>query len=832
MKKLNDNVLSRRNNRQVVILDSDEEEESAKQIGTSKASGDDMEDLKITFPSSSHLNEPQSLDSDQGNGPITYAHATFDEVRRDKPGKSMHVIAESVQCTVRDARLRASYDNGELAFKKPIQETAAKDFATHNQTHGKARKRKVATNEDKTSIAEPESKKDEGLYVGVHDASSNHQTFSDDGLGEIWTEMTVALECYKDPIEDVTNHNEDEEEECDHFFLLKEDIGSVCRVCGVISKSIEKIFEYQWGKVSRSTRTYAYESRSIKEREENDAPLFCGSTVSQSGDHALSDVSVHPRHMKEMKLHQLEGFNFLVRNLLSDNPGGCILAHAPGSGKTFMIVSFIQSFRAKHQNARPLVVLPKGILGTWKREFIKWQVDDVPLFDFYSRKAERREEQLDVLKEWHEKNGVLFLGYTQFANIICKNEGKANAACQELLLNSPQILILDEGHNPRNKDTDMLNSLKKVKTPRKVVLSGTLFQNHVNEVFNILELVRPNFLKSDTSKTIKRRIMNRGVILRKQDLGSDEAFFEVVEETLKDDENYSRKVAVIQDLREMTKNVLHYYKGDFLDELHGLVDFTVHLNLTPEQRDIVESLKNLDHFTRNSIGSSVYLHPKLEEISETDNISVEKIDSLVAKINVRDGVKANFFLNILGLCESSGEKLLVFSQYRPPLRFLERLVANIKGWSVGKEVFVIHGDTSPDKRESSMERFNNSTDAKVFFGSIKACGEGISLVGASRVLIMDVHVNPSVTRQAIGRAFRPGQLRKVFVYRLVASDSPEEENHTTSLRKELISKMWFEWSEFSGNSKFAMETVNLKDNDDRFWESPSLREDVNVVKRR
>jgi DNA repair and recombination protein RAD54 and RAD54-like protein len=48
-----------------------------------------------------------------------------------------------------------------------------------------------------------------------------------------------------------------------------------------------------------------------------------------------------------MRPHQLEGFNFLVKNLTGDKPGRCILAHAPGSGKTIMLISFIQGFLAR-----------------------------------------------------------------------------------------------------------------------------------------------------------------------------------------------------------------------------------------------------------------------------------------------------------------------------------------------------------------------------------------------------------------------------------------------------------------------------------------------------
>ncbi|PIA55894.1 hypothetical protein AQUCO_00700309v1 [Aquilegia coerulea] len=808
--------------KQAFIVDSDDEE-SKGQCVTTQASKKNPEALNFEGSQASVSEDPSSSDSDSDYlGDISHSGIS----------KKVAIIALPVQKTVHNAN-RRDYFIGQEGPKKPFEDFAGIDF----------RGRKALREEEKTLNAGIESEKDKGVYVGVQDdfvSKTNSSENDCDGLLDIWREMTFALECNKVSTGDIDKNTEDEEaQDCDHSFLLKDDLGYVCRVCGVIKKNIETIFDFQWGKGSKTRRTYMSDSQSKKEREENGAASFFG--VNGSYNLAFADISVHPRHMKQMKPHQLEGFDFLVKNLISDNPGGCILAHAPGSGKTFMIISFVQSFLAKYPSGRPLVILPKGILATWKKEFVRWQVEDLPLYDFYSSKAESRTDQLDILKEWVEHKGVLFLGYKQFANIVCKSaSSKTAAACHDILLKVPTILILDEGHTPRNEDTDVLSSLAKVQTPRKVVLSGTLFQNHVKEVFNILNLVRPKFLKSDTSKAIRRRVMSRGQIGRKQIKASvDAAFFDVVEETLQNDEASNRKVAIIQDLREMTKNVLHYYKGDSLDELPGLVDFTVLLHLSPKQKRIVESLKKLEQFKRASIGTSVYVHPLLKELSEKAttaekgcNINEDKMKDLINRMDVREGVKTKFFLNILGLCESSGEKLLVFSQYLLPLNFLEMLVVNTKGWCSGKEIFMINGDTSADDREVLMDRFNNSPDAKVLFGSIKACGEGISLVGASRILIMDVHLNPSVTRQAIGRTFRPGQLRKVYVYRLVASDSPEEENYNTSFKKELISKMWFEWSECCSNSYFDLETVNVKDSDDEFWQSPSLREDVNVVKKR
>ncbi|KAK6145001.1 hypothetical protein DH2020_021821 [Rehmannia glutinosa] len=677
---------------------------------------------------------------------------------------------------------------------------------------------------------ETEFPKDKGVYVGtdddMHEEGNELSDTNSDGLGDIWKEMTVALECSKDAVEDVLldEYDAEDEEECEHSFILKDDIGDVCRICGVIKRGIETIIEYNFSKSTRNTRTYRHEGRTTREHDQTET-LADGGFKSSDIDFTASEIYPHPRHRKEMKPHQIEGFNFLLSNLVTDNPGGCILAHAPGSGKTFMIISFLQSFMAKYPAARPLVVLPRGILATWKKEFIRWQVEDIPLYDFYSVKADSRAQQLEVLKEWVQERSVLFLGYKQFSSIVCDTDGGNIAvACQNYLL----------------KDTDVLTSLERVETPRKVVLSGTLYQNHVKEVFNILNLVQ-KFLKMETSKAIRRRILSRAEISGKRNLmrhGKDNEFYELIEHTLIKDENRTRKVTVIQDLREMTKKVLHYYKGDNLDELPGLVDFSVFLRLSHRQKAEVEELmKTLSRkFTISAQGSAIYVHPNLKALAKNsgvkDRVDEEKISVLLEKINVREGAKLNFYLNLLQLCESSGEKLLVFSQYLLPLKFLERITAKVKGYSMGKEMFMITGDSDNDTRESSLRTFNQSSEARVFFGSIRACGEGISLVGASRIIILDVHLNPSVTRQAIGRAFRPGQVRKVYTYRLIASDSPEEEDHATCFKKESIAKMWFEWDEVRGRQNLEMETVDVDNCGDMFLETARLKEDVVCVKKR
>ncbi|EFH60429.1 defective in RNA-directed DNA methylation 1 [Arabidopsis lyrata subsp. lyrata] len=555
------------------------------------------------------------------------------------------------------------------------------------------------TSRDKVIAIENGVANEKGVYVGVEDDDiDNESEAADEDLGNIWNEMAMSIECSKD-IAWETSHKQkaDVVEDCEHSFILKDDMGYVCRVCGVIEKSILEIIDVQFTKAKRNTRTYASETRN-KRFGESDAEL----KFSEEGL-MIGGLAAHPTHADKMKPHQIEGFQFLCSNLVADDPGGCIMAHAPGSGKTFMIISFMQSFLAKYPQAKPLVVLPKGILSTWKKEFLRWQVEDIPLLDFYSARAENRAQQLAILRKWMEKKSILFLGYKQFSTIVCDDTSTDSLSCQEILLKVPSILILDEGHTPRNEDTNVLQSLAQVQTPRKVVLSGTLYQNHVKEVFNILNLVRPKFLKLDTSKSIVKRILSyapisdvRSHMGNNSDVSS--AFNEIVEYTLQKSEDFTMKINVIQDLREMTKKVLHYYKGDFLDELPGLADFTVVLNLSPRQLNEVKKLRREKRkFKVSAVGSAIYLHREAE---------------------------------------------------------------------------------------------------------------------------------------TIGRAFRPGQTKKVHAYRLIAGSSPEEEDHNTCFKKEVISKMWFEWNEYCGYRNFEVETIDVDDADDMFLESPTLREDIRVLYKR
>ncbi|RWW15157.1 hypothetical protein BHE74_00010348 [Ensete ventricosum] len=136
------------------------------------------------------------------------------------------------------------------------------------------------------------------------------------------------------------------------------------------------------------------------------------------------------------------------------------------------------------------------------------------------------------------------------------------------------------------------------------------------------------------------------------------------------------------------------------------------------------------------------------------------------------------------------------------LAFLEQKQL-IFGWNKGEEVLVLQGDQELPLRAKIMDKFNGDVHGKckVLLASTTACAEGISLTAASRLVMLDSEWNHSKTRQAIARAFRPGQEKVVYVYLLLASGTWEEGKYKSNARKAWMSKMIFlgRYIEFSSS---------------------------------
>jgi len=93
------------------------------------------------------------------------------------------------------------------------------------------------------------------------------------------------------------------------------------------------------------------------------------------------------------------------------------------------------------------------------------------------------------------------------------------------------------------------------------------------------------------------------------------------------------------------------------------------------------------------------------------------------------------------------------------------------GWQPGLDYVRLDGQTTIDQRDRMVAQFNSSPPAsglRLFLISTRAGGFGLNLTAASRVILFDASWNPSQDTQAVHRAYRYGQRRTVYVYRLIA----------------------------------------------------------------
>ncbi|KAM5579908.1 SNF2 domain-containing protein CLASSY 4 [Rosa sericea] len=627
-----------------------------------------------------------------------------------------------------------------------------------------------------------------------------------------------------------------------HDLILDEEIGLICQFCAHVHREIKYIVPdfapNPYGKAGK--RFYEEDNRSILDDLQCNDADNCGFSSHAHTEGTVWDLI--PGVKSDMYPHQREGFEFIWSHLAGgiqlgklSKPSayggdGCIISHAPGTGKTRLTIIFIQSYMNFNPSSRPLIVAPRTMLLTWEEEFKKWGFD-IPFHnlnnpDFTGKEDEaarnlvkdgKSSEMINLtrivkLKSWAEKRSILGISYSLFEQICGAptKQGKHPLSprrkleaeqMKKVLVEFPGLVVFDEGHNPRNDQSYSWNALLKLQTRKRILLSGTPFQNNFEELYNTVHLVRPEWTTNPTclgafdkkQRTWGQMRARKG---RKSNAGKGQFA----------DDNTKRA----KEVRAMISPFVHVYKGTILqDKLPGLRNSVVVLQPTALQQrcsDRIQLIKNPFKYER--IEAKVTIHPSLllnEKRSmflEEDKYSGDWERLTEIKLNPEGGVKARFAVDLIRLCQAMNERVLVFSQWVDPLLLIRDLLKSQFQWVEGEEVMYMDGKCDAKQRQSSMSYFNDpSTKVKVMLATTKGCNEGISLVGASRVVLLDVAWNPSVERQAISRAYRLGQKKIVFIYHLLMAGAREEDKYNRQVEKYRLSELVFSCSDTEADAK-------------------------------
>nr|XP_026695558.1 transcriptional regulator ATRX isoform X2 [Ciona intestinalis] len=230
-------------------------------------------------------------------------------------------------------------------------------------------------------------------------------------------------------------------------------------------------------------------------------------------------VEVHPSITVHLKPHQVEGVQFMWDNLIESTKlaeegtgGGCILAHCMGLGKTLQTITTIHTIlRSENLSIKTvLVVAPLNTLLNWMSEFDRWAPDDEPLITYNLGAYATRKERIKVLDKWKKTGGVMVLGYDMFRLLASGTRIRYKAwresFASALLDPGPDIVVCDEGHKLKNSESNISQVMSKLKTRRRVVLTGTPLQNNLVEYQCMVNFVKPNLLGS--LKEFRNRFVN------------------------------------------------------------------------------------------------------------------------------------------------------------------------------------------------------------------------------------------------------------------------------------------------------------------------------------
>jgi SNF2 family DNA or RNA helicase len=115
----------------------------------------------------------------------------------------------------------------------------------------------------------------------------------------------------------------------------------------------------------------------------------------------------------------------------------------------------------------------------------------------------------------------------------------------------------------------------------------------------------------------------------------------------------------------------------------------------------------------------------------------------------------------------SGQKVIIFSYFRS---VIEQVLLALGDKAMGP----ITGSVSSTQRQNIVDEFQASTVPRALVGQIQAAGTGLNIQAASVVILCEPQIKPSLEVQAIARAHRMGQVRKVQVHRLILPESVDE----------------------------------------------------------
>ena len=467
---------------------------------------------------------------------------------------------------------------------------------------------------------------------------------------------------------------------------------------------------------------------------------------------------------------------------------GGIIGDEMGLGKTIQVIGYLAGLHYSKKFTKPaLVVCPATVMKQWVNEFHRWwppfrvSILHTSGSGMVNMRNESSREDALVTQRWNALTGGRGMSSAQkAARKVAKRvaeEGHVLVTTYAGLQTYAPLLIpmewgtvvLDEGHKIRNPDTSITFHCKELRTPHRIILSGTPMQNNLTELWSLFDFVFP--MRLGTLVNFRNQFefpIRQGGYANASNLQVQTAA--KCAETLKD---------------AITPYLLQRFKIDVAADLPKKSEQVLFCKLTLPQLESYRAFLGSEEMQSILRGRRrpLYGIDILRKICNHPDLLARKITSGQTNYGrASQSGKMQVVKSLLHLWKDTGHKTLLFTQHRIMLEILEKLVRSLPGFRCRR----MDGSTPIKARQAMVDEFNADPDIHVFLLTTRVGGLGVNLTGADRVIIYDPDWNPSTDVQARERAWRLGQKRDVTVYRLMTAGTIEEKIYHRQIFKQFL----------------------------------------------
>ena len=412
--------------------------------------------------------------------------------------------------------------------------------------------------------------------------------------------------------------------------------------------------------------------------------------------------------------------------------GSALLADEVGLGKTIEAGIIIKEFLTTDVVKKVLILAPPSLLPQWQDELLsKFNLD------FISQQGDKRFTNVfshDLLIMSHAS--AVFPNYSE--------------ALKEIFWD---LVVVDEAHSMKNSETYKHKLVKKLSKRHLLLLTATPIQNNLEELYNIVELLRPGYL--GTWNQFKDKYA-----LSKDARSLNPIYRDQLQDILS-------KIII----RTTRKEVSNYIKfTDRIPHTNILEPSENEKKLYDEITDVVRSL-----YSENYSSFALMLYQRLASSST----NAAKLGLYKMKMNkILDDAKYNELIslansiridcklsNLLEVVKNDKSKFLIFTEFLSTQDYIAKNLEN-NGYSVT----IFNGSMSLNEKSESVKRFKSESQIMVSTG---AGGEGQNFQFCHNIVNYDLPWNPMRIEQKIGRVHRIGQTSDVQIYNYAVKDTIE-----------------------------------------------------------